>query len=74
MYDGEIDLNGNVRAIGGLGSKLRGAKFSKMKLCLVPDENIEDLRILRDQNFSQEDDDFEIIVVKHIEEALPHIF
>lgn len=71
---GEIDLNGNVRAIGGLGSKLRGAKFSKMKLCLVPDENIEDLRILRDQNFSQEDDDFEIIVVKHIEEALPHIF
>ena len=71
---GEIDLNGNVRAIGGLGSKLRGAKFSKMKLCLVPDENIEDLRILRDQDFSQEDDDFRIVVVKHIEEALSHIF
>lgn len=71
---GEIDLNGNVRAIGGLGSKLRGAKYSKMKKCLVPDENIEDLRILRDQNASQEDDDFELVVVKHISEALPHIF
>ena len=59
-----------------MGSKLCGAKFSKIKLCLVLDENIEDLHILRYQNFSQEckDDDFEIIVVKHIEEALPHIF
>ena len=71
---GEIDLNGNVRAIGGLGAKLRGAKFSKMKKVLVPEENIEDLRILREQDNSQEDDEFEIVIVKHIEEALEHVF
>ena len=40
---GEIDLNGNVHAIGGLEAKLLGAMRCGVKHALVPEENSHDL-------------------------------
>jgi hypothetical protein len=40
---GELDLNGNIRAIGGLESKLTGACVAGVKLALVPEENKHDV-------------------------------
>ena len=40
---GEIDLNGNIKQIGGLVSKLSGAKKAGVTLALIPRENEEDL-------------------------------
>ena len=42
-----IDLNGNIKQIGGLVSKLNGAKKAGVKLALIPKENEEDL--IKDQ-------------------------
>lgn len=39
---GEIDLHGNVHAIGGLEAKLEGAKRAGVSLCLVPKDNEDD--------------------------------
>lgn len=39
---GEIDLHGNVHAIGGLDAKLEGAKRAGVKLVLIPKDNEDD--------------------------------
>ena len=36
---GEIDLNGSIRAIGGLQSKLEGARSAGVNLVLIPKDN-----------------------------------
>ena len=41
---GEIDLNGTIRAIGGLQSKLEGARSAGVELVLVPKDNEDDLK------------------------------
>ena len=41
---GEIDLNGNVKKIGGLKAKIEGAKRAGVELVLVPKENEQELR------------------------------
>ena len=41
---GEIDLNGNVKKIGGLKAKIEGAKRAGVKLVLIPTENEQELR------------------------------
>jgi ATP-dependent Lon protease len=41
---GEIDLNGNVKKIGGLKAKIEGAKRAGVELVLVPTENEQELR------------------------------
>ena len=43
---GEIDLNGNVKKIGGLKAKIEGAKRAGVELVLVPTENEQELRNL----------------------------
>ena len=46
---GEIDLHGNVLAIGGLQHKLEGAKNAGVKLVLCPSDNSEHLdKILKE--------------------------
>jgi hypothetical protein len=69
---GEIDLNGNIKQIGGLVSKLNGAKKAGVKKVLISDENIEDLELIRKQNLSPESDDFIVISVKSIYDILNH--
>ena len=48
---GEIDLHGNVHAIGGLEAKLEGAKRAGVRLCLVPKDNEDDYeKIIKRRN------------------------
>ena len=69
---GEIDLVGNITAIGGLGPKLHGAKRAGAKIALFPAENMEDLEKLRNNGESPESDDFQAIAVDNIDTALPY--
>ena len=69
---GEVNLNGAITAIGGLQSKLIGSKRAGVKLVLIPQENFQDLENLRQNNKSPEDDDFKVIPVSRIEDAVKH--
>jgi len=67
---GEIDLVGNITAIGGLETKINGAKKAGIELVLFPEENIEDIEIMRKEGNSLEDDTFKIISVNNIHRVL----
>ena len=69
---GEIDLIGNAGIIGGLNAKLNGAKKACCTLALIPDDNMEDLDIMRREGNSPEDDSFKVIAVKNIQDVLKH--
>lgn len=66
---GEIDLCGNVTAIGGVGAKTTGAKRAGVILALIPKENLEDLEILRREGLSPEDDNFKIETIENIQQV-----
>ncbi len=63
---GEITLRGQVLAIGGLKEKLLAAHRGKIKVVIIPEENLPDLKEVPD-NIKQ---DLEIKPVKCIEEVL----
>jgi endopeptidase La len=67
---GEIDLNGNITAIGGLESKLIGAKKAKINLVFVPQENEKDYKKILKKNSELFDDSFKIILANHISTVL----
>ena len=67
---GEIDLLGNVTAIGGLKYKLNGAKKAGVNIALYPEENQEDIDILLKEDFELIDDNFKIYPVSHIKQVL----
>jgi ATP-dependent Lon protease len=67
---GEIDVMGNISAIGGLYLKLTGAKKAGIKLALYPEENEEDIDIMRKEGNSPEDDDFVIKSVQNINQVI----
>ena len=67
---GEIDLNGNILAIGGLESKLEGAKFAGVKIVLCPKDNTDDLILIRKSDNPPEDDTFKVITISNIHEAI----
>jgi len=69
---GEIDLCGNIKQIGGLISKLNGAKQAGVNLVLIPEENQNDLEIIRKDNLSPEDDTFEVKVIYTIYDILEY--
>lgn len=71
---GEIDLIGNITAIGGLEAKLVGAKKARVTIALIPEENSEQLDRLRMEKKSPEDETFKVIKISHINEALEFIF
>ena len=66
---GELDLRGNVTAIGGLDAKLSGAKAAGVKIAIIPKDNHRHLEHLREQDLSPEDDNFVVHEVSRIEEA-----
>ena len=74
---GEIDLNGKVHAIGGLDSKLDGAKRAGVTKVLVPEENEDDYkRILDNLNEEERENylkDFEIKIVSHYKEVVNEV-
>lgn len=67
---GEIDLLQNVTAIGGLESKLLGAKKAGATKVLIPQENYQDLERIRNDGISPEDDNFKVIPVSHFSQVL----
>ena len=71
---GEIDLNGSVHPIGGLETKLDGAKKAGVKIALCPTLNGEDLdRILRDDPHLV-DENFQVFKVATIWDIIPYVF
>lgn len=71
---GEIDLIGNITAIGGLEAKLVGAKKARVSTALIPEENLQQLERLRKENKSPEDEYFKVIMINHIEQAIEYVF
>jgi ATP-dependent Lon protease len=69
---GEIDLNGTIRAIGGLHSKLQGARNAGCNLVLIPRDNEKDLNQVCDE--VKLGDDFKVMLVSNIYEAIPYVF
>lgn len=47
---GEISIGGNVTAIGGLEHKLSGAKIAGVKLVFVCEQNLDDLKKIKESN------------------------
>lgn len=47
---GEISVSGNITAIGGLEYKLSGAKVAGVKLVFVSEENLDDLKKIKEIN------------------------
>jgi ATP-dependent Lon protease len=71
---GEITLQGNVKAIGGLENKLEGAKKSGIKLVLFPKENTKDIVQITERNATLFDDNFKAIPIETIDEAFSYSF
>lgn len=67
---GEIDLMGKVGKIGGLYSKLMGAKNAGITKVLISQENFPDLELLRKEKKSFESNEFKIIIVENIHQVL----
>jgi len=63
---GEIETNGMITAIGGLDSKLNGAKKAGVELVLVPKENEKDYEKIIKKNPNLIDDKFKVIIVNDI--------
>jgi endopeptidase La len=69
---GEITLEGNVTAIGGLEEKLVGAKKAGVKLALVPKENEVHLEKVKERNPLLMDDNFNVVLIETLKDALTH--
>ena len=73
---GEIDLHGNVHAIGGLDAKLEGAKRAGVNTVLCPKDNEEDYKKIVEKLEKEKDDGLKnlpkVIIVSHIMDVLKH--
>ena len=70
---GEIDLDGNITAIGGLDAKLSGAKRAGVKIAYVPEENKRDVEILRKKMPELFDNTFTVEFINHISQVLAKV-
>ena len=70
---GEIDLNGNVTEIGGLEAKVEGALAAGINIVLCPSQNKDDLYKIRTRKIPPEDDNFKIIPINNIYEAIEYM-
>ena len=62
---GEINLRGNVTAIGGLEEKLVGAKLAGVELALIPEENREDFEKILSRVPNLVDNNFRVEIISH---------
>jgi ATP-dependent Lon protease len=68
---GEVDLLGNVKAIGGLDAKINGAIKAGVKLVIFPKENEQDWeKIIKDKSL---DGEIEIYMVETIEQVIDKV-
>lgn len=63
---GELSIQGKVKAVGALYEKIYGAKQAGIKKVLIPEGNSKDVPL--------ELEGLEIIPIKYVNEAYPHIF
>ena len=63
---GEIDIKGNITAIGGLRLKLNGAKESGVKHVFVPRENEKDLENVKRTDPALFTKDFKVTIVDNV--------
>ena len=66
---GEVSLQGEVKAIGGLPEKLMAAQRAGVKTVYIPEENLDDLREVA----AEVRDALEIVPVRDVEELLSHL-
>lgn len=71
---GEVDLNGNILAIGGLESKLEGAKNAGIRMALYPKENNKDFNKIIEENKLLIDENFSVKEVSSIYEVINIMF
>ena len=71
---GEVDLSGNITAIGGLENKLFGAKQAGVKKVIIPRENKLDYEKIIKNNDDLLDKNFEIVMVENIFDILDIVF
>lgn len=84
---GEIDLHGNVTAVGGISSKVEGAKRAGATTILLPKDNEHDYDMYikhidetiqkeqrRLRSFSEEPTSNDIVFVDRIEQVIPYVF
>ena len=71
---GEINLSGDVLAIGGLRSKLYGAKSAGCSLALFPKDNQVDYDKIEKECTDLFDDSFRAISVATLSDVIPHVF
>ena len=69
---GEINLQGQVTAIGGLDNKLEGAKKAGVKLVLYPKENEKDIIQIKERNPNLINEFLQVQSIETIEEALQY--
>ena len=68
---GEINLSGQITEIGGLDSKLNGAKKAGVKLALIPKDNEKDLhKIIKEDSNLIEKGIFDVQIVSNIYQIL----
>jgi endopeptidase La len=70
---GEINLSGTVMPIGGLRSKLFGAKAAKCRLALFPKENMQDYDKIVEECPYLIDDSFRAVAIAHLDDALAEL-
>ncbi len=68
---GEVDLLGNVKAIGGLDAKINGAIKAGVKKVLFPKENEQDYNKIIESKCL--DGDIECVMVETIEQVIDHV-
>jgi ATP-dependent Lon protease len=69
---GEINLNGEIKSIGGLEEKLEGAKLSGVELALVPKENEQNIIKIKERNPLLIDKNFEVIFIETFEQVIKY--
>ena len=71
---GEIDLNGQVCQIGGLDTKIRGAKKAGVEVVLFPKTNEHDLQTIMKHYSPFEDKQLKYVMVETVWDVLPYVF
>jgi predicted ATP-dependent protease len=69
---GETCLNFDAKEIGGLEAKLNGGKKAGCTIALIPEENFDDLEIMRREGNSPEDENFKVIPVADIHDVIKY--
>ena len=69
---GEVNMQGEALAIGGLTSKLFGAKRAGLKKVLIPKANERDYKEIIEKFPKLIDETFEVVYIESVDDAITH--